>query len=149
MKRTFVCASSYIKQYVQPSYGFRGTPVVTRTCVYTARKNYLIHKMSLQKSTGTRTKNILKNEQKVGMLLQKRTDTRVGLKNEQKVGMLLQKRTDTRGVGISSMRKSIYLLTTTPSSHTHRFHQLPLATPASSSPHPYIPPTLHNCHPYF
>ena len=25
-------------------------------------------------------------------------------KNEQKVGMLLQKRTDTRGVGISSMR---------------------------------------------
>ena len=46
------------------------------------------------------------------------------LKNEQKVGMLLQKRTDTRGVGISSMRKSIYLLTTTPSSHTHRFHPL-------------------------
>ena len=44
--------------------------------------------------------------------------------NEQKVGMLLQKRTDTRGVGISSMRKSIYLLTTTPSSHTHRFHPL-------------------------
>ena len=34
--------------------------------------------------------------------------------NEQKVGMLLQKRTDTRGVGISSMRKSIYLLTTIP-----------------------------------
>ena len=52
-------------------------------------------------------------------------------KNEEKVGMLLQKRTDTRGVGISSMRKSIYLLTTTPSSHTHRFHPLPLATPAS------------------
>ena len=41
-----------------------------------------------------------------------------------KVGMLLQKSTDTRGVGISSMRKSIYLLTTTPSSHTHRFHPL-------------------------
>ena len=32
--------------------------------------------------------------------------------NEQKVGMLLQKRTDTRGVGISSMRKSIYLKVT-------------------------------------
>ena len=29
--------------------------------------------------------------------------------------MLLQKRTDTRGVGINNMRKSIYLLTTTPS----------------------------------
>ena len=29
------------------------------------------------------------------------------------------KRTDTRGVGISSTRKSIYLLTTTSSSHTH------------------------------
>ena len=38
--------------------------------------------------------------------------------------MLLQKRTDTRGVGISSMRKSIYLLTTTPTSHTHTFHPL-------------------------
>ena len=38
--------------------------------------------------------------------------------------MLLQKGTNTRGVGISSMRKSIYLLTTTPSSHTHRFHPL-------------------------
>ena len=69
--------------------------------------------------------------------------------NEQKVWMLLQKRTDTRGVGISSMRKSIYLLTTTPTSHTHRFHPLPLATPTSCSPHPYIPSTLHNCHPYF
>ena len=41
------------------------------------------------------------------------------------------------------MRKSIYLLTTTPSSHTHRFHPLTLATPTSCSPHPYIPPTLH------
>ena len=69
--------------------------------------------------------------------------------NDQKVGMLLQKRRDTRGVWISSMRKSIYLLTTTPTSHTHRFHLLPLATPTSFSPHPYIPPTLHNCHPYF
>ena len=63
--------------------------------------------------------------------------------------LLLQKRTDTRGVGISSTRKSIYLLTTTPSSHTHRFHPLPLATPASCSPHPYIPHSLHNCHLYF
>ena len=61
-------------------------------------------------------------------------------KNEQKVGILLQKRTDTRGVGISSMRKSIYLLTTTPSSHTHRFHPLPLATPTSCSPHPLATP---------
>ena len=49
-----------------------------------------------------------------------------------KVGMLLQKGTDTRGVGISR-RKSIYLLTTTPSSRTHRFHPLPLATPIHSS----------------
>ena len=30
MKRTFVCASSCIKHYVQPSYGCRGTPVVAR-----------------------------------------------------------------------------------------------------------------------
>ena len=66
-------------------------------------------------------------------------------KNEQKVGMLLQKRTDTRGVGISSMRKSIYLLTTTPSSHTHRFHPLPLATTASCSPHPLATP-IHSTH---
>ena len=45
--------------------------------------------------------------------------------NEQKVVMLLQKRTDTRGVGISSMRKSIYLLTTTPTSHTHLLLTIP------------------------
>ena len=83
----------------------------------------LIHKIKLPKDTGTRTKNI---------------------KNEQKVGMLLQKRKDTRGVGISSMRKSIYLLTTTPS-HTHRFHPLPLATPASCSPHPLSTP-IHSTH---
>ena len=38
------------------------------------------------------------------------------------------------------MRKSIYLLTTTSSSHTHRFHPLPLATPASCSPHPLATP---------
>ena len=59
--------------------------------------------------------------------------------------MLLQKRTDTRGVGISSTRKSIYLLTTTPSSHTHRFHPLPLATPTSCSPHPLATP-IHSTH---
>ena len=57
--------------------------------------------------------------------------------------MLLQKRTDTRGVGISS--KCIYLLTTTPSSHTHRFHPFPLATPASCSPHPLATP-IHSTH---
>ena len=104
------------------SYGCLGTPV-PYVCLYCA-KNYLIHKILLQKSTGTRTKNLFKNEQKVGMLLQKRTDT--------------------RGVGISNMRNSIYLLTTTPTSHTHRFHPhqppanhthrfhlLPLATPTS------------------
>ena len=65
--------------------------------------------------------------------------------NEQKVGMLLQKRRDTRGVGISSMRKSIYILTTTPSSHTHGFHPLPLATPTSCSPHPLASP-IHSTH---
>ena len=58
-------------------------------CVYTARKNYFVKIFLLQNSTGTRTKNIFLNEQKVGMILQKRPDT--------------------RGVGISSMRKSIYL----------------------------------------
>ena len=47
--------------------------------------------------------------------------------NEQKVGMLLQKGTDTRGVRISSLMKSIYLLTTTPTSHT----RLLLTTPTS------------------
>ena len=64
-------------------------------------------------------------------------------KMKKEVGMLLQKSTDTRGVGISSMRKSIYLLKTTPSSHTHRFHPLPLATPTSCSPHPLTTPTSH------
>ena len=38
MKRAFVCASSCIKEYVQSSYGCRGTPVVARMCVYTAQK---------------------------------------------------------------------------------------------------------------
>ena len=48
MKRSFVCASC-IKEYVQPSCGCRGTPVVARMCVYTARKNYLIHKINYKK----------------------------------------------------------------------------------------------------
>ena len=39
----------------------------------------------------------------------------------------MKKETDTRGVGISSSRKSIYLLTTSPTSHIHRFQPLPLA----------------------
>ena len=43
------------------------------------------------------------------------------------------------------MRKSIYLLKTTPSSHTHRFHPLPLATPTSYSPHPLATP-IHSTH---
>ena len=41
------------------------------------------------------------------------------------------------------MRKSIYLLKTTPSSHTHRFHPLPLATPTSCSPHPLSTIVIH------
>ena len=40
-------------------------------------------------------------------------------KMKKEVGMLLQKSTDTRGVEISSMRKSIYLLKTTPIDSTH------------------------------
>ena len=88
MKRTFVCASSCIKHYVQPSYGYHRTPIVTHmyVCLYCAEKNLYI-KFNYKKSTGTRTKNIFLNEQKVGMLLQKRTDT--------------------KGVGISNMRKSM------------------------------------------
>ena len=39
------------------------------------------------------------------------------------------------------MRKSIYLLTTTPSSHTHIFHPLLRATPAFCSSHPLATPT--------
>ena len=66
-------------------------------------------------------------------------------KMKKEVGMLLPKSSDTRGVGISSMRKSIYLLKTTPSSHTHRFHPLTLATPTSCSPHPLATP-IHSTH---
>ena len=37
-KRTFVCASSCIKQYVQPSYGCRGMPVVAGMCLNCVKK---------------------------------------------------------------------------------------------------------------
>ena len=105
----FVCASSCINHYVQPfiwlPWDARSHPYV---CLYCAKK-FFIHN-----------------------LITESTETRTIFFNEQKVGMLLQKRTDTRGVGISSMRRSIYmyiyLLTTTPTNHTHRFHPLPLAT---------------------
>ena len=63
MNRTFVCASSCIKHYVQPSYGCRGTPVIARMCVYTAGKIFLIHNL-ITKSTGTRMKNIKKKRTK-------------------------------------------------------------------------------------
>ena len=111
-----MCASSCIKHYVQPSYDSRGTPVVARTCVYTARKNYLRHNL-ITKKCWNKNENFFK---------------RMLLKN-------------TRGVGINCMRKSIYLLTTTPTSHTHRFHPLPLATLASCSPHPLTTP-IHSTH---
>ena len=55
--------------------------MVAAMFVYTARKK-----------KKKNDKNVLERERK---------------KNEQKVGMLLQKRADTRGVGISNMRKSI------------------------------------------
>ena len=65
---------------------------------------------------------------------------------KKEVGMLLQKSTDTRGVGISSMRKYIYLLKTTPSSHTHRFHPLPLATPIHTTHSPQLSSILLTLH---
>ena len=91
---TFVCVCFFVM--CSPSYGFCGTPVVACMCVYTKRKNcYINYK-----------KYCHKNEKH--------------LENEQKVG-ILQKMVYTRGVGITNMRKSIYLLTTTPidSTHTH------------------------------
>ena len=101
MKRTSVCASSRIKHYVQPFIRLLwDTCSHTYVCLYCTKK--------LQKCTGTRTKIIKKNEQKVGMLLQKRADT--------------------RGVGISNMRKSIYLITTTPTRHTYLLLTHPLST---------------------
>ena len=122
-----MCASSRIKHCMcSPSYGFRAPYV----CLYCAKK--LFNK--LQKCTGTRTKNIFKNEQKVGMLLQKRADT--------------------RGVGISNMRKSIYLLTTTPTRHTHLLLTTPkesnhthllLTTPINSTHSPQLSSILLTC----
>ena len=47
----------------------------TAICVF-MHKFFLRTKKFITKSTGTRMKNIFLNEQKVGMLLQKRTDTR-------------------------------------------------------------------------
>ena len=44
--------------YVQPSYGCRGMPVVAGMCLYCVKKLFI----KLKKSTGTRTKNIYKNE---------------------------------------------------------------------------------------
>ena len=43
------------------------------------------------------------------------------------------------------MRNSIYLLTTTASSHTHRFHPLPLATPIHSTHSPQLSSILLTC----
>ena len=68
------------------------------------------------------------------------------LKNEQKVGDAAAKKNRyKRRRDKYSMRISIYLLTTTPSSHTHRFHPLPLAIPTSYSPHPLATP-IHSTH---
>ena len=64
MKRTFVCASSCIKHYFQPSYGCRGTLVVARMCVYTARKNYLIHNLITKKVLEQERKTFKKKEEK-------------------------------------------------------------------------------------
>ena len=44
--------------YVQPSYGCRGMPVVAGMCLYCVKKLFI----KFTKSTGTRTKNIYKNE---------------------------------------------------------------------------------------
>ena len=44
--------------YVQPSYGCRGMPVVAGMCLYCVKKLFI----KFKKSTGTRTKNIYKNE---------------------------------------------------------------------------------------
>ena len=35
-----MCASSCIKQYVQPSYGCRGMPVVAGMCLYCVKQNF-------------------------------------------------------------------------------------------------------------
>ena len=41
------------------------------------------------------------------------------------VGMMLQKIADTSGVGISNMRKSMFLLTTAPTNYTYTFYPHP------------------------
>ena len=48
------------------------------------------------------------------------------------------------GEGKSDCINYMYIKTT-PSSHTHRFHPLPLATPTSCSPHPLATP-IHSTH---
>ena len=73
------------------------------------------------------------------------------LKNEKH----FKKRTKSRDAAIkknrykrSRDRKSIYciyLLTTTPRSHTHRFHPLPLATPIHSTHSPQLSSILLTC----
>ena len=45
---------------------------------------------------------------------------------------------------LTFQRAILYLFITTPSSHTHRFHPLPLATP-TCSPHPLATP-IHSTH---
>ena len=100
---TFVCVLlRYVQPFIWLPWDARSRPM----CVYTSRTNYYIN----YKKYRIKNKKHLKNELKVGML---------------------QKRADTRGVGISNMRKSIYLLTTTPidSTHTH----LLLTTPIDST----------------
>ena len=37
-----MCASSCIKQYVQPSYGCRGMPVVAGMCLYCVKKLFTL-----------------------------------------------------------------------------------------------------------
>ena len=110
------------------------THAYTHTCTHTHACTYTHTHTHTHKHTHihTRTSNI----QAVMLLYQSRV---------QVVHLLLQKSTDRRGVGISSMRKSIYLLKTTPSSHTHRLHPLPLATSTSCSPHPLATP-IHSTH---
>ena len=69
-------------------------------------------------------------------------------KMKKEVGMLLQKSTDTRGVGISSMRKSIYLLKTTPSSHWKCTPHFKQSTDWKCTPH-FKQSTDWKCTPHF
>ena len=59
---TFVCVRFFVM--CSPSNGFRGTPVVTRMCVYTAQKYYYIN----YKKYRNKKEKHFKNEQKVGIL---------------------------------------------------------------------------------